>query len=112
MNIISTTEIGPAYTATTIIETTPHGWGVACEGGCGKNMWVSRKEFRPVDFAKPNGDYNEIVYIAPSRRTCALCGIPGGVKPVQMAPQNKNIEVLSFGFYEMKKYSVRNSPTP
>lgn len=105
MNIIESKTVTPEFIATEIIETTSHGWGVACEGGCGKNMWVSRRQWQPTNYAKPNGDHIETVFTAPSRRTCALCGIPNGVKPIKTAV-NKNIDVLTFGFYEMKTYKI------
>lgn len=114
LKVVSVEVITPANIASKIIETLEHGWSVACEGGCDKKMWVSAKEWRPVDYADLSKGYSEIQYSAPSRRMCAGCkwAQDNGITVPQdgrKTPEFTTTEWLTFGEYSIGHHTNPNN---
>lgn len=67
-----------------IDDTMPHAWLVGCETtDCEHRVLVAKSEWRPVDFADPDGPMIQIDYSAPGRRYCAPHGAINPARPIR-----------------------------
>lgn len=113
LKVASTETVTPKNIATRILETLEHGWGVGCEGGCAKKMWISKREWRPVDFKDLTKGYIEIINTAPGRRICTTCKFAkdNGITVPQdgrVTPDFTTTEWLTFGTFSIGHHTNPN----
>jgi hypothetical protein len=71
-NIVEVRIHDPKVASTRVRWEDENAWVVGCErDNCPNEVGVSKVSWRPVDFAKPEGDCIEIRESTPGRRFCA-----------------------------------------